>query len=58
MLHMARAFDLTTCAEGVETPEQFAGLRALGCDLAQGFLMAKALPPDEFAALVTDDPRW
>jgi EAL domain-containing protein (putative c-di-GMP-specific phosphodiesterase class I) len=58
MLHMARAFDLTTCAEGVETAEQFAGLRALGCDLAQGFLMARPLPPDEFATLVHTDPRW
>jgi EAL domain-containing protein (putative c-di-GMP-specific phosphodiesterase class I) len=52
------AFDLTTCAEGVETAAQLAGLRALGCDLAQGFLMARPLPPEDFAALVQADRRW
>jgi EAL domain-containing protein (putative c-di-GMP-specific phosphodiesterase class I) len=31
-------------AEGIETPEQLARVREIGCDLAQGFLFAR---PDE-----------
>jgi diguanylate cyclase (GGDEF)-like protein/PAS domain S-box-containing protein len=52
VLHMARALAITTCAEGVETPEQLAGLRALGCDWAQGFWFAEPLPSEDVAALL------
>jgi len=30
----------------------------LGCDWAQGFLFSKAVPSEEFAALLTADPSW
>jgi len=42
-LDLARSFGLTTIAEGVETPEQLRELRALGCDLAQGYLWSPAV---------------
>ncbi len=58
MLSMAAAFDLTVCAEGVETAEQLAGLRALGCDLAQGFLMSRPIPPSALEMLLRTNPRW
>lgn len=58
MMGMAEAFELTVCAEGVETAEQFAGLRALGCDLAQGYLMARPLPPDGLEAMLRARPTW
>ena len=58
VLHVARALGLTTCAEGVEEPHQLAGLRALGCHLAQGFLFAEALPATDFAALLHSDRTW
>lgn len=38
---MARAFDLDVVAEGVETAEQLAVLRDLGCEYAQGFLLGR-----------------
>ncbi|MCU1447968.1 MAG: diguanylate cyclase/phosphodiesterase with and sensor(s), partial [Acidimicrobiales bacterium] len=38
VIHMAHALGLATVAEGVETPEQLAELRSLGCDKAQGYL--------------------
>ena len=58
VIHMARALGLIASAEGVEDAEQLDGLRALGCDLAQGFLFAKPLPPDEITALLATQPRW
>jgi diguanylate cyclase (GGDEF)-like protein/PAS domain S-box-containing protein len=36
---MAHTFDLRVIAEGVETEEQLAALRSLGCDGVQGFLL-------------------
>ncbi len=33
-------------AEGVETEETLARLRALGCDLAQGFFISRPVPPE------------
>jgi EAL domain-containing protein (putative c-di-GMP-specific phosphodiesterase class I) len=52
MMHMARAFELGVIAEGVEEQRQLEGLRTLGCDLVQGFLFAKPLPPDGFERLL------
>ncbi len=41
IVDLASALDLTTVAEGVETPEQCRELRRLGCTRAQGFLFAR-----------------
>jgi sensor c-di-GMP phosphodiesterase-like protein len=47
-LAMAETMGLETVAEGVETPSQSDFLRRRGCTLAQGYLYAKPIPPDEF----------
>ena len=39
---------LKVIAEGIETREQEAELKALGCDEVQGFYYAKPMPADEF----------
>jgi diguanylate cyclase (GGDEF)-like protein/PAS domain S-box-containing protein len=39
VVDVAEAFDLTVVAEGVEQPEQLERLKALGCHMAQGFLL-------------------
>jgi EAL domain-containing protein (putative c-di-GMP-specific phosphodiesterase class I) len=44
VIDLAHAFGLTTTAEGVETDEQLAQLRALGCEQGQGFLWSRPLP--------------
>ena len=49
---MARALGLETVAEGIEEPEQRAALGALGCDLGQGYLFARPLPPAEIERVV------
>jgi diguanylate cyclase (GGDEF)-like protein/PAS domain S-box-containing protein len=47
MVGMAAALGLQVVAEGVETEAQLAELQRLGCQLAQGYLFARPLPPDE-----------
>ncbi len=43
MIAMAHALGISTLAEGVETEDAEAVLRRLGCDLFQGFLLAKPM---------------
>jgi diguanylate cyclase len=43
ILKMARALGLRTVAEGIETREQLAQLQALGCDLGQGYFLARPM---------------
>ena len=45
---MAHSLHLSVVAEGVETAEQLAALRDLGCDEYQGFLESPALPAPDF----------
>lgn len=48
---MAHALGLLVIAEGVETIDQLERLRHLGCEMAQGYLFSRPLPPEELAAL-------
>lgn len=44
-IEMAHALGLEAAAQGIETEEQLAALRAMGCDLGQGFLWPGDPPP-------------
>ncbi|MCW2571168.1 MAG: putative Diguanylate cyclase/phosphodiesterase [Frankiales bacterium] len=44
VVSLAHAVGATSIGEGVETVEQYAALRALGCRQAQGFLWSAAVP--------------
>ncbi|WP_018990528.1 EAL domain-containing response regulator [Aromatoleum toluclasticum] len=46
-LSMARHLGMTTVAEGVEDRDDWDFLRASGCDLAQGWFVAKPMPAAE-----------
>ncbi|HEX6141303.1 MAG TPA: EAL domain-containing protein [Geminicoccaceae bacterium] len=46
IIAMAHNLKVEVVAEGVETGEQLAFLRAHGCDLGQGYLFSKPLPPE------------
>ena len=48
IVQLAHSLGQTVVAEGVETSEQLAFLRAVGCDLAQGYLVSPALARTEF----------
>ncbi|WP_311223076.1 MULTISPECIES: EAL domain-containing protein [unclassified Acidovorax] len=43
IVQLGRSLQLKTVAEGVETPEQLALLRQLGCDLAQGYGISRPM---------------
>lgn len=51
---MAKALDLTTVAEGVETAEQLEVLKNMGCDQIQGYLFSRPLPAEEFLAFYSN----
>jgi len=48
IIQLARSMDLSIVAEGVENDAQLAWLKSAGVDIAQGFLFARAVPPDVF----------
>ena len=48
VVKMMKELNLTIVAEGVETEEQAAKLREIGCDLFQGYLYAKPMPKQEY----------
>ena len=54
---LARALQMTTVAEGVETERQFEAVRIIGCDQAQGYLFARPLTLDALVAHVETERR-
>ncbi len=48
MIGLAKSFEVPTIAEGVETDEQYSNLKAMGCDIIQGYYFSRPLPVDEF----------
>jgi hypothetical protein len=61
MLGLASAFRRQAIAEGVETVEQGVLLLRLGCQVAQGFCIARPMPAEDLPSWVaswTPDPQW
>jgi diguanylate cyclase (GGDEF)-like protein/PAS domain S-box-containing protein len=52
IIAIAHSLGLQVVAEGLEAPEQLAFLRALGCDVAQGYYFSKPVPAEEFERLL------
>jgi EAL domain-containing protein (putative c-di-GMP-specific phosphodiesterase class I) len=48
IIALGKAFNMTTLAEGVETPEQFDMLALMGCDQSQGYWHSRPLPAADF----------
>jgi len=49
---LGKAMKLEVVAEGVETEQQYAILRRLGCDLVQGYFIARPMPAAQFLTWV------
>jgi len=56
MIDLTHALGLKAVAEGVETAEQLAQLRNMGCDFAQGYYFSEPLPSEELAVILAEDP--
>jgi diguanylate cyclase (GGDEF)-like protein/PAS domain S-box-containing protein len=52
IIDLARNMGITSIAEGVDDKAQFDFLRSRGCDELQGFLFARAMPPQELATWI------
>ncbi len=56
-VELARRLGLRTVAEGVEDESTWRALQALNCELAQGFLVARPLPPEELTPWLSNHRR-
>jgi EAL domain-containing protein (putative c-di-GMP-specific phosphodiesterase class I) len=56
-LDLGQSLGVATVAEGVETVEDWKLLRDLGCDMAQGYLLAKPMPAEELVGWIRQDRR-
>jgi diguanylate cyclase (GGDEF)-like protein/PAS domain S-box-containing protein len=54
VIGLAKAFGREVIAEGVETPAHGALLLSIGCELAQGYGIARPMPPNELPGWVVN----
>ena len=54
---MARKLAITSVAEGVETLNDWRLLQELGCDLGQGYFVARPMPPGELVGWLKQNSR-
>jgi diguanylate cyclase len=52
IVNLAGGLGKSTTAEGIETPEQLRFVRALGCELGQGFYFGRPMPTAEATAML------
>jgi diguanylate cyclase (GGDEF)-like protein/PAS domain S-box-containing protein len=55
IIGLSRTLRLRTVAEGIERPGQLERLRAMGCELGQGFLFSPPLEGEQLGALIARD---
>ncbi len=58
IITLAHSLGKDVIAEGVETGEQLALLRSLGCDYGQGHLFSKPMEPEAARKLLADACTW
>jgi len=58
IITLAHNLGLDVTAEGIETPEQLAGLRELGCESGQGYFFSRPVDALKAEALIAAKPKW
>ena len=58
IVSLARTLEMSVVAEGIETPEQLAMLRELGCEYGQGYFFSSAVDSASIADWMERPPRW
>jgi len=53
IVQIAKAMRMNLIAEGIETSEQLAQLKVLGCQFGQGYLFSKPLPSEDMVDLLS-----
>ncbi|MDQ1484993.1 MAG: hypothetical protein QOJ62_686 [Actinomycetota bacterium] len=56
IIELGHRLDLKVVAEGIEDADTLAAVRALGCDQAQGFFIARPMPPEQIADAIRRFP--
>ena len=54
IIDIADYLDVPVIAEGVETEEQLNALKAMGCDMVQGYYFSKPVPAEEYESFVRE----
>jgi len=54
IIDIADYLNVPVVAEGVETEEQYLVLKAMGCDLVQGYYFSKPMPPEDFGRFLAE----
>ncbi|MEO6408122.1 MAG: EAL domain-containing protein [Burkholderiaceae bacterium] len=57
MTTLGKSLDMLITAEGIETEEQYACVRELGCDEAQGYLLSAPRPAAEIETMLRPERR-
>jgi diguanylate cyclase (GGDEF)-like protein len=57
VIKLSHAFGLEVVAEGVETEGELRRLIALGCDIAQGYLISRPMPASDYAAFLANHAK-
>ncbi|MBQ8109058.1 MAG: amino acid permease [Clostridia bacterium] len=57
IIDIADYLNVPVVAEGVETEEQLMILKAMGCDLVQGYYFSRPVPPEEFNRFLVERGR-
>ena len=58
IIQIAGNFRMRALAEGIETAEQWAYLRQLGCPAGQGFFFSRPVPATDISRLYLEQPNW
>jgi diguanylate cyclase (GGDEF)-like protein/PAS domain S-box-containing protein len=58
VISLAKSLGMRVTAEGIETEDQLARLRALDCDQGQGYLFSRPVPAPEAERLLLEGRTW